>query len=225
MLTDSFVVPTYLGNIDHPRPGKYLRYSDDLIELYGTLYFRFSWRSYDESKIWEFKSDWWGDKSEARNFRLTEGDWDLMVQVLYEGLVPIFQIPCDDDDSSSYRVKSSLNSEFRVILKWLDEVDWHHLFEDDENGFCLQQIKVSPRFIKYLITHVQMAIPTDYLKDHYLLPTREIRLEDTFNLLRLQYPSEDSEYLPPSRILIEHEQKAERVLKEWERRSRPPIAD
>lgn len=150
MLTDSFVVPTYLGNIDHPRPGKYLRYCDDLIELYDTLDFRFSWRCYDESKIWEVKSDWWGDKSEARNFQLTEGDWDLMVQVLYEGLVPVFQIPCDDDDSSSYRVKSSLNnrmkkvSEVRVILKWLDEVDWHNLFEDEEDGFCLQQIKVSP---------------------------------------------------------------------------------
>jgi hypothetical protein len=66
MLTDSFIVPTSLGNIDHPCPGKYLRYSDDLIEQYGTLDFRFSWNTYDESSLRESKSVWWGDRSEAR---------------------------------------------------------------------------------------------------------------------------------------------------------------
>ena len=231
MLTDSFIVPTSLGNIDHPRPGKYLRYSDDLIQDYGTFDFWYSWRSYDESRIWEYKSDWWGDREEARNFRLTTGDWDLLVRMLYEGLVRIIQVSSDNDESSSYRVRSSINSrmervsKIRVILRWLDECDWHYLSSDEDDGFSMEQIKVSPRFIKSLIAQAQIAIPSDFINENCVLPVKEIRLEDTFNLLRLQYPSEDPEYLPPSRILIEHEQKAERVLKEWERRTESQIAD
>ena len=231
MLTDSFIVPTSLDNVDHPRPGRYLQYCDDLIEQYGTLDFRFSWNSYEESTIWRYQYAWWSSREDARNFRLIEEDWDLLVRMLFEAAVRIVQVTSDDDDPSSLRVRNDVNyrmkglTEIRTILRWFDLSDWHHLFGDKEGDPALQQIEATPRFIKFLIDQVSSRRLHDHEMGLYLLPKNEMWMEDTFNLLRLQYPSKDPEYLPPSRILIEHEQKAERVLKEWERRTESQIAD